>query len=252
MWSGVAGAGMRLLLVAARTDAGYPTLRRNGSARFVATAERSTWWNAGGGIRLPTHQADTGTSVQLRLFVAMAVPADPARQLAGYAEELAAESSSARMTDPAAMHFTFAFLGDVAEDDVEEVVDRLEDVAIEVPGPALCSIARLSAFAGGRVLGVEVDVDLLTVLDAGRDRFLDAVANVAPGADRRAWRPHVTIVRTRRGAMLPVRAADDVPPPPAVSWVVPELGLYASLPGPAGHQHRMLHAVPFGARVRGG
>lgn len=196
------------------------------------------------------HEAGTRQGAQLRLFVAMAVPADPARQFADHARELAAEASCARLTEPTAMHFTFAFLGDVAEEDVEEVVDRLEDVAVEVPGAALCSVARLSTFGAGRVLGLEVDVDLLTVLDAGRDRFLDEIAPVAPRADRRAWRPHVTIVRAPRGSMLPVRIVDDAPPPPAVSWVVPELGLYASLPGPAGHQHRLLHAVPYGARVR--
>lgn len=199
--------------------------------------------------QLSVHERPTGGGTRLRLFTALAIPNDTTGVLADYAEAMAGRVEGARAVAKEGMHTTWAFLGNVAEEYVPAVARALDVAAGSVPGPTLCTVAGIAPFGRNRALGVEVDVELLALLDSARDRFLEAVIAYAPDADRRAWRPHVTILRARHGAALPNALIEAPPAPPAVSWVVPELRLYASLPGPAGHQHKVLHAVPFGAPV---
>lgn len=198
---------------------------------------------------LTVHEAASGGGARLRLFAAMPVPADIAERLADHGDALVAALDAGRTSDPATMHVTWAFLGSVAEDYVPAVARVLDAAAAEVPGPTMCSFGPVASFGRGRALAVEVDVELLAPLDAARDHFLATVAPYAPQLDRRAWRPHVTFLRSRKQPLPSGRVAL---PPPAASWVVPELRLYASLPGPDEHQHRIVHAVPFGIGVRNG
>lgn len=144
------------------------------------------------------------------------------------------------------MHVTWSFLGDVAEEYVPAVATALGSAAHEMHGPVRCTTGAVESFGGGRVLAATVDVDLLAVLDAVRDRFQLAVAAYAPQLDRRPWHPHVSIVRAPNRS---IDALGPLPPLSASSWVAGELQLYASLPGPDGRQHRLLHAVPMGEPV---
>jgi 2'-5' RNA ligase len=148
------------------------------------------------------------------------------------------------------MHLTWAYLGRVAEEHLPLVARTLDDAAAEVPGATGCRVQGCAPFGHGRALGAEVDVELLASLDATRDHFLDAAAPYAPELDRRAWRPHVTILRSRDRESLPSTLFADASLPAPVSWIATELRLYASLPGPAGSQHRVLHAAPLGVPTR--
>lgn len=197
-------------------------------------------------------RAASGGGTGLRLFAALHVPNAQAEQLADLADALATTFEAGRPTDPATMHLTWAFLGRVAEEYVPVVARSLEAAAFEVPGPTLCTVAGCSAFGRGRVLAAEVELELLATLDAARDHFLESTKPYAPDADRRPWHPHVTILRSTRGAVLPAAMFQPAAATMPLSWVAPELRLYASLPGPAGAQHRVLHAVPFGVPVSAG
>lgn len=192
--------------------------------------------------------ARTGGGAGLRLFAALQLPHEHAERLADHAEAIASSIGMGRPTDAATMHLTWAFLGTVAEDYVPAVANALDAAAGEVPGPTLCTTTTASRLARGRVLAVDVDVELFASLGGARDRFLDTVATYAPALDRRPWRPHVTILRAPRDGQLPAEL-ELAPAPPPARWVAPDLCLYASLPGPAGNQHRLLHAVPFGVPV---
>ncbi|MCW2923212.1 MAG: 2,3-cyclic phosphodiesterase [Thermoleophilia bacterium] len=198
----------------------------------------------------PSHLAlRSGGGVTLRLFAALRVPVEPAAIIADVADALASRTEGARPVDQRHLHVTWAFLGDVAEEVVPAVASAFEAAAFDVPGPTQCAVTRVVPMAERRVLALEVELDLLATLDAARDRFLDAVAPYAPDLDERGWRPHVSIVRSTDGRPLPADLFGGSYPAPAARWVVPELGLFASLPGPSGHQHRALHAVPFGVPV---
>lgn len=198
------------------------------------------------------HPATSGGGVTLRLFVAMELAPEPAVALARYAGALAEGHDDLRPLASDALHLTWAFLGDVAEEHVPAVARSLEVASSTVPGPTACSVAGVRAYGSGRVLGVEIDVELLTLLDAARDGFLRAVAPYAHGLDQRAWLPHVSVARARGRRTLPAALVDGPPQPPAATWIAPGLALYASLPAPDGRQHRRVHAFDFGAAVARG
>ena len=196
--------------------------------------------------RLPNAPATT-----LRLFVALHVPGDQAERLVDRAESIARGDDEVRVPDASTIHVTWAFLGDVDETHLTDVARALDEAAAEVPGPTLCSVGVAETFGAGRALGADVEVELLAPLGAARDSFLGEVARFAPQADHRPWHPHVTFLRTRRSLRrLPSHVREHVGTQVVSgNWVAAELRLYASLPGPAGSQHRVLHAVPFGAHV---
>jgi 2'-5' RNA ligase len=147
------------------------------------------------------------------------------------------------------LHVTFAFLGDVAEEYVPAVAGALETAASAVPGPTACSVGEPVVLGGGRALTLDVSLDLHAMLDAARDSFVDSVHAYAPHLDLRPWHPHVTLLRTRSTTSME-RALDELRSrTPRESWVSGELGLYASLPGPTGRLHKVLHAVPLGLPV---
>lgn len=212
------------------------------------TPQWRAWWN--GHMDASVHQPATGGGAALRLFVAMELPTEQARQLADYGEAIAARLGGASVAAAPNLHLTVAFLGDVPEEYVPAVAERLDEAAECVPGPTACSVTGVTTFGrAGRALGVEVDVELLAPISACRDRLLDAVLPYALHADTRRWRPHVTVLRTRAREAL-ARELGDVPPAPALQWVAPGLALHASLPAPGGRHYRRLHTAAFGARVR--
>lgn len=186
---------------------------------------------------------------RLRLFATLELPREAAGQLAACSEAMVPADGGARPLAAEAMHLTFAFLGDVDAADVAAVARHLDEAARAIPGPALCTTDALASLGGGRVVGVGIHLDLLPVVDAARDGFLRAVHGCAPDADRRAWLPHVTLLRLRdRGGpgLLQV-----LPSCPGVAWVARDLQLVASLPAPGGRQYRVLHAASLG-RSSGG
>lgn len=194
-------------------------------------------------------QTVSGGGIELRLFAALHVPHEHASVLADIGEALAGCTNGARAIPAEQLHVTWAFLGDVAEEYVPAVASALDGAAFAVPGPTSCSLGEPTVLGGGRALTLEVLPDLLAVLDAARDSFVNAVQSYAPHVDRRPWRPHVTLLRTRSQRSM-ARAIDQLRSlAPTATWVSPELRLYASLPGPTGHLHRLLHAVPFGTAV---
>jgi 2'-5' RNA ligase len=68
--------------------------------------------------------------------------------------------------------------------------------------------------------------------------------------ERRAFRPHVTVGRVRRGER--VRAAGLGPPAPDLAFHAPAVTLYRSHTGPGGSRYEALARAPLGAGGGGG
>jgi RNA 2',3'-cyclic 3'-phosphodiesterase len=178
----------------------------------------------------------------MRLFVAVAVPAEVAGELDAAVAPLRAAWPALRWTRRDAWHLTLAFLGEVTEATSARLIPRLERAAARHPALSL-SLARAGAFpsvARARVVwtGVEGDQRALAALAdsvaAGARR-----AGVALADGHRRFRPHLTLARCRE----PLDARElvaDLSRHAGPQWTAREIYLIRSyLPGAArGHQDR--------------
>jgi len=150
-----------------------------------------------------------------------------------------------RWSPPEQMHLTLAFLGDVPRDQRAAVV-RAAAFAASRSAPFAWRPARLDGFPSARRarvawLGLEEgDVGMIAL----RRAVVTALADqgVPPG-DARAFTPHLTIARSRRGrsVTLPEIAAST---PRATAG---HLRLIRSVLGSGGARHDLLARLPFGA-----
>mgnify|MGYP001266225756 CR=1 FL=1 len=148
-----------------------------------------------------------------RLFTAIAIPDALADELAGFARPLA----GARWIEPADMHLTLRFAGDIDNATATELHAALS--SIDEPAFTL-RLAGFGAFGGQqpRTLwaGIE-DNAWLDALARANERAA-RVAGLKPG--KHGFRPHVTLARLKGTR------------PEAVARVLESLGAYRSAPFP--------------------
>ncbi|MEE8330353.1 MAG: RNA 2',3'-cyclic phosphodiesterase, partial [Acidimicrobiia bacterium] len=83
---------------------------------------------------------------QVRSFVAIELPDELKRELVGLVDRLRADSPPvARWVDPASVHLTLKFLGDVAADRLDAVMAALT-VAVEDFAPFRLEVGGLGVF----------------------------------------------------------------------------------------------------------
>jgi 2'-5' RNA ligase len=187
----------------------------------------------------------------MRLFAAVLPPADVVRELAPEVDALQRMpgADALRWTGRPGWHFTLAFYGEVAEDVVPDLAERLRRAARRT-GPFPLSLHGGGHF-GGRALwvGAAGDVETMRLL-ADRAEAAGRKAGVEMEEHRR-YRPHLTVARSRDSADFKpyVAALDAFAGKP---WTVGELCLVRSnLPvsGVPGEQPRYetVASRPLGA-----
>jgi RNA 2',3'-cyclic 3'-phosphodiesterase len=141
----------------------------------------------------------------MRLFIAIVPPAGVLTELAAAIQPLQAAAPELRWTSRTAWHLTLAFLGDVNEAVLPELMTRLERAARRHPLQQL-AIEGGGAFpspARARVLwaGIRADKAALAALAAsvaaGARR-----AGAPPAEESRKYSPHLTLARCRQPANL--------------------------------------------------
>ena len=165
-----------------------------------------------------------------RRFLAIGLPAAPARAVRAATEHLRGEGARLRATSPDSWHLTLAYLGEVdvaaASQAVEVVRGCLAEVAPR-PAPRL-QIAGAGRF-GDRVLLLEVSDDPPGALAGVVASLHTGLRETGFDLPARRFRAHVTLARA--GGRTRVRAGDvariDVPP---VAWRPAAVGLWASAP----------------------
>ena len=149
----------------------------------------------------------------MRLFVALELPAAVRDALARWAREAAGDDPALRLVGTDALHVTLAFLG---ERDASEVAGLSEVVQGAGPPPRGLSLGDVLWLAPRRphVLTVAVDDPRgeLTELHAA---VWDGLRPLGFEPEHRAFRPHVTVARVRRGVGAPRR---DVRAPPQLGF----------------------------------
>ncbi|MCW7942380.1 2'-5' RNA ligase [Streptomyces hygroscopicus] len=136
----------------------------------------------------------------MRLFAAVLPPQGAIHELASIVHELKGlpGAGGVRWTERPGWHFTLAFYGEVAEDVVPDLSERLSRAARHTE-PFTLSLCGGGRF-GGRALwvGASGDVGAMRLL-ADRTESAGRKAGVEMGEHRR-YRPHLTLARGRGSA----------------------------------------------------
>jgi 2'-5' RNA ligase len=139
--------------------------------------------------------------VSARLFIAADLPADVREGLAAWGARVADADAALRAVAAGALHVTLAFLGHRALDDIEPLAGVVREVAGTADGAPPLAVQEAVWLSPRRpsVLAVRLDDP-----SGGLGRIQAAVAAGAGEAvglepERRAFLPHVTVARVRRG-----------------------------------------------------
>ncbi len=187
---------------------------------------------------------------QLRLLVAVTLPAEAHEALAGVIAKLrAAELRGVRMVAPEGVHITLKFLGNVDASRVPALSDALDAAAGGV-APFELALEGVDAFPGAgppRVLwaGVTGETEELAELARNVD---EACADLGFPRERRAFSPHLTIARLRdtAGAEDRRRAAEALAAAGldrSAGFRVDGLHLVKSTLTPSGAVYELLHTA---------
>ncbi len=195
----------------------------------------------------------------VRVFIALDLPAAAKFSLSQAIEELQrAIPSGVRWVDPAGIHLTLKFLGNIETRLIEPVLDAMGQGAGKF-GAATCSLqlSGLGVFPNPReprVLwaGVRGDLAALGRLQRGVDESCSALGFAR---ERRPFRPHLTLGRVRDSAPAPTRrdigeavatlSTASTALQPEVGWKATEIHLIRSNLTPQGAIYTSLGATPL-------
>lgn len=144
-----------------------------------------------------------------RLFVALELPALAREELAAWGARRAGADPALRALPADALHLTLCFLGSRPRGEVAAIGDAVARCAGPAPLLSLAGAEWLPS-SRPRVLAVEVE-DRDGALGGLRERVAEALAVAGRyRPERRAFHPHVTVARVRRGER-PRRAGPRAP-----------------------------------------
>ncbi len=177
----------------------------------------------------------------LRLFVALDPPVEIRRVASAFGREVARGANGIRAVPPENIHITLAFLGERPRREVETISHAIEGA---VPGTGE-ELAEMALSLGApvwlprrrpRALALEIhdDSGRLEHLHADLARELEAATEWRP---ERAFRPHLTVARTGRGART---EGLELPPGPAQGFEPESVSLIVSRLTPAGAEYDAL------------
>jgi len=180
----------------------------------------------------------------LRLFVALDLD-DDARRVIGALQHRVAETLGAdrsiKAVDPAHMHLTLAFLGEIADRDVPAIVETLStDIIVPRFAAVFQGLGVFPPRGAPRVLWVGVG--------EGSDQIVEVQRVVARrleglgiALEPRPFHPHLTLARWRiSGSADRPHALPAASPVFAARVNVDHVTLYQSRPSPAGAIHTAL------------
>ncbi|HSK30956.1 MAG TPA: RNA 2',3'-cyclic phosphodiesterase [Candidatus Limnocylindria bacterium] len=168
-----------------------------------------------------------------RCFIAIDISGEARAVIAEHAAALKREFRDIRVswTKPENLHVTLKFLGDVDDQTVGRVAERLCD--LPAFDPVQLTLSKTRSF-GKRVLAVAVN-DPNGRLGALQDSVEQMCAKLGFERDKRAFRPHITTARIRDqksvNALIEANRTSAIEP---VEFVVESVVLYESKLGPGG------------------
>jgi RNA 2',3'-cyclic 3'-phosphodiesterase len=181
--------------------------------------------------------------VSARLFVALELPAAVRADLAAFGHAAADADEALRPVSGEALHATLAFLGHRDPDDVPLAAKAVLDVRAAASPLALGDPLWLAP-RRPHVLTVALD-DLDGALAELRARLVDRLASALDWeAERRPFRPHVTVARVRRGK----RPRRSLPDPPRATFAAEAVTLFRSHLGGGPARYEALERVELSSQ----
>jgi RNA 2',3'-cyclic 3'-phosphodiesterase len=174
---------------------------------------------------------------RIRLFVALRLPDETVEQLSAWQHAELAAVQDARIVPPGNLHVTLAFLGSRPKDDVDRIVEVLRERARAATGPLLTARDYRETRSVGMVR-LEDAEGRATMLADGVGEDLERLGVYE--RERRAWLPHVTVLRFRK----PPRLRPE--PPDVGSFSPSEAALMMSVLRPTGAQYEVVESIPLG------
>ncbi len=197
----------------------------------------------------------------VRVFLALEIP-DTVRAAMGDAQRSLRRHGDlpAQWTHAEDAHLTLLFFGNVVATHLPAIVAAVSPVTAR-HSPFLLRLGGIGAFPSleaPRViwLGIAGQLDALMALQSDMAAVMAGVAGVV--ADRKAFRPHLTLARVdarrdRPGVGAVVEALAHPLSVPPLAWDVARVVLMRTMPG-GGHRgarYTVLHAFPLAARHTG-
>jgi 2'-5' RNA ligase len=176
---------------------------------------------------------------RLRLFLALQLPDSVVASVAEWQQR----ELRGRIVPPANLHVTLAFLGSRPAHELESICGVLEEEAAAVASPQLGG----PRYRETRSVGMLVFSDATGngVLFAGRLHERLAELGVYE-PERRAWLPHVTVIRYKERPRLS-------PAPPELPVFAPsDAAAFVSRLHPSGAVYEVLESFPLNRRRSGG
>ncbi len=141
----------------------------------------------------------------MRTFVAVDIPEEIRQKLARFLEGVRGFAPEARWVNPASLHVTLKFIGEINQGKVAEVKQALAGVRGEQSEISFRGTGFFPTVKAARVFWVGVEADAkLAALAAAVD---EALAPLGMAREERAFTPHLTLART--GSGRPQRARGD-------------------------------------------
>ncbi len=189
------------------------------------------------------------TRTMTRTFIAVDLSAPVREALAAVMRRLSRELPSARWVDPAGMHLTLAFLGDLDDAQIADATAATNAAARDA-SPLELRLAGLGTFGGRspRVIWAGIGGDVPQLLVRQR-RLADALAARGFPCEERPFSPHLTLARVK-GPLPPAELA-NLPqalaaPAPSLAWTVDALLVMKSERLRSGAHYTPLQRVPLG------
>ena len=135
----------------------------------------------------------------MRVFVAVEPGAEQLQKIEDILRKLMPKAPSAKWVDPAGLHLTLAFLGDISEERLPLVIAAAESAAA-LHRPLALRISKGGVFGAGRRsrvlwLGVSGQVEELGAVRRDLEQALAMSTGYAPEEGR--FEPHLTLARSR-------------------------------------------------------
>lgn len=165
----------------------------------------------------------------MRLFVAIPAGAETRKDLESLVARLRRPADGLRWTAPAGWHITLVFLGEATAEQLHRLTRELATVEWS-PFPINFITPEVFDRAGALVVGVQLSAQLAALQRA----VSDATAACGFTPETRAYRPHLTLARTRRGDKVRLHLHGLKPPRGSMAR---EFVLYESFLEPGGARY---------------